>query len=83
MFKSETRQYLFGIIFFGFGIYQLVTGDYLEFTLYTAAGLAFIVNTLTFEPKLIVYKKPLVITTWILIGITGLLFLYLLQFKYF
>jgi hypothetical protein len=83
MFKSETRQYFFGIIFLGFGIYQLVTGDYLEFGLYAMAGLAFIFNTLTFEPRLVTYKKALVITTWILIGITGLLFLYMLQFKYF
>jgi hypothetical protein len=57
-------------------------GDWLEFSLYFAAGLAFIFNALTFEPKLFPYKKPLVIFTWILIFGTGILFLYLLQFKY-
>lgn len=81
--NSQNRQYLFGSIFLGFGVYQLVLNDYLEAALYGIAGLAFIVNALTFEPKLTVYKKPLVISTWILIATTGILFLYLLQFKYF
>jgi hypothetical protein len=81
--KSQTRQYLFGALFIGFAIYQLVIGDLLEFCLYGVAGLAFIFNTLTFEPKLAAYKKELVIITWILIVAAGLLFLYLLQFKFF
>jgi hypothetical protein len=80
--NSQTRQYLFGLIFIGVGIYQLVINDYLEFSLYTIAGLAFIVNALTFEAKLFPYKKPLVIVSWILIITTGILFLYLLQFKF-
>jgi hypothetical protein len=80
--KSQTRQYFFGLIFIGFGIYQLVTGDILEFSLYSVAGLAFIVNALTFEPRLVGYKKPLVMATWVLIVSTGILFLYLLQFKF-
>jgi hypothetical protein len=80
--NSQTRQYLFGLIFIGVGIYQFVIGDYLECTLYAVAGLAFIVNALTFESKLFNYKKPLVIVSWLLIGASGLLFLYLLQFKY-
>ena len=80
--NAQTRQYLFGLIFVGVGVYQLVIKDYLEFCLYSVAGLAFIVNAMTFESKLIAYKKPLVIISWILIGTTGLLFLYLLQFKY-
>jgi hypothetical protein len=80
--NSQTRQYLFGLIFVGVGIYQLVIKDYLEFSLYSVAGLAFIFNALTFEPKLFSYKKSLVIISWFLIGATGLLFLYLLQFKY-
>jgi hypothetical protein len=81
--KSITRQYLFGLIFIGVGIYQLVISDYPEAALYATAGLAFIFNALTFEPKLIMYKKALVITSWVLIAATGLLFLYLLQFKFF
>ena len=80
--KSQTRQYLFGAIFIAFGIYQIIIGDLLEFALYFVAGLAFVFNTLTFEPSLVRYKKPLVVITWILIGSAGILFLYLLQFKY-
>ncbi len=80
--NSYRRQYLFGGLFVAFAIYQAVVGDLLEFSLYGAAGLAFILNATTFEPRLLAYKKPLVITTWILMIATGILFLYLLQFKY-
>ncbi|HYC85928.1 MAG TPA: hypothetical protein VEB86_11940 [Chryseosolibacter sp.] len=77
-----TRQYLFGLIFIGVAIYQVSVGDYLETSLYGLGGLAFIVNALTVEPKLVIYKRPLVVVSWVLIISTGLLFLYLLQFKY-
>jgi hypothetical protein len=80
--KALSRQYLFGLIFFGVGIYQLWIRDYLEAGLYCIAGLAFIVNAMTLESRFSNYKKPLVITSWILIVTTGILFLYLLQFKY-
>jgi len=80
--NARTRQYLFGLIFLGVGIYQLTVRDYLEFSLYGLAGTSFIVNSLTLEPRLIQHKKPLVIISWVLIGATGILFLYLLQFKY-
>ena len=80
--NAKTRQYLFGLIFVAIGIYQLIIEDYLEFALYAMAGVAFIVNALTLEPRLLNYKKPLVIVSWVLIGATGILFLYLLQFKY-
>ena len=81
--NSTQRQYLFGLIFIGVGIYQLTISDFLEFSLYAVAGLSFIVNALTLEPKLIARKKPLVIASWVLIIATGLLFLYLIQFKWF
>ena len=80
--NAKTRQYLFGLIFLAVGIYQLTIRDYLEFSLYGLAGTSFIVNSLTMEPRLQSVKKPLVILSWILIGATGILFLYLLQFKY-
>jgi hypothetical protein len=80
--NSQVRQYLFGAIFMGVGIYQFMIKDYLEFSLYLLGGLAFVFNAFTFEPRFFAYKKPLVITSWILIGTTGILFLYLLQFKY-
>lgn len=80
--SPKNRQYLFGLLFLGVGVYQLVVNDLLEFSLYTLAGTSFIVNALTLEPGLFAYKKPLVIVSWILIGATGILFLYMLQFKY-
>ena len=81
--NSTQRQYLFGLIFICVGVYQLTLRDYLEFSLYTVAGLSFVVNALTLEPKLITYKKTLEALSWILIITTGLLFLYLIQFKWF
>lgn len=77
------RQYLFGLLFVGVGVYQLAKQDFLEFSLYTVAGLSFVVNALTLEPKLVAYKKTLVMVSWILIIATGLLFFYLIQFKWF
>jgi hypothetical protein len=80
--KALSRQYLFGLIFIAVGVYQLTISDYLEACLYSVAGLAFIVNAMTLETRLSEYKKPLVVASWVLIITTGLLFLYLLQFKY-
>lgn len=80
--NARQRQYLFGVIFLGFGIYQLVLKDTLEASLYMIAGAAFIFNTLVSEPGLSNYKKVLVVTTWVLIITAGILFLYLLQFKF-
>ena len=81
--SSLTRQYLFGTIFFAVGIYHLWIKEYLEASLYCIAGLAFVVNTLTSEPKLYEYKKILVIESWVLIISTCILFLYLLQSRFF
>jgi hypothetical protein len=80
--NANPRQYVFGLIFIGVGIYNIVIRDYLESSLYIMAGLSFIFNQLANEARFVAYKKPLVITTWALIIITGLLFLYLLQFKF-
>ena len=80
---TRSGQYLFAGIFIAIGIYQLVAEDYLEFGLYTLAGTTFIVNALSLDPRLRTYKKPLAIASWMLIIATGLVFLYLLQFKYF
>jgi hypothetical protein len=80
--NSYRRQYLFGGLFLAFAIYQAIVGDWFEFSLYGIAGLAFVLNAATFEERFLPYKKPLVISTWVLIISTGILFLYLLQFKY-
>ncbi len=80
--NARQRQYLFGAIFLAFGIYQLVLEDVLEASLYMVAGAAFIFNTIASEPTLASYKRILVAVTWVLIVAAGILFLYLLQFKF-
>jgi hypothetical protein len=80
--NPNPRQYVFGLIFIGVGIYNIIIRDYLESSLYIMAGLSFICNQLANEPRFAAYKKQLVIATWALIVITALLFLYLLQFKF-
>ena len=80
--NATTRQYLFGLIFACVGGYYVYRRDYLEASLYLFAGSAFIMNTLASEPKLSSYKKILVPVTWGLIITTGLLFLFILQFKF-
>ncbi|MBT1703576.1 hypothetical protein [Chryseosolibacter indicus] len=80
--SARFRHYLFGVIFIVIAIIQLIRKEYLEFSLYAVAGVTFIVNTLTSEAKLYHIKKQLVILTWILMVVTGILFLYLLQAEY-
>lgn len=81
--NSRVRQYIFGFIFFGIGVYYLLQNNYLEASLYVLAGLSFTVNTLVNEPALSAYRKLLTIATWSLIIITSILFLWVLQSKYF
>ncbi len=80
--NSQLRQYLFGLIFIAVSAYELYTYDYLEFALYAFAGAAFIVNAMTNEPSLVKYRKTLIILTWVLMGITGFLFLFLLRTEF-
>ena len=80
--NSKTRQYLFGIIFLGVAVYEMTTRDYLEVTLYACAGLAFVINALSLEPRLSSVKRLLAIITWVLMAATAILFLYVLQFKF-
>jgi len=79
---SHFRQYIFGLVFFGFGIYELTKNDPLEAVVYIAAGLAFICNNLISEPSLFPYRRTLVTITWILIILAAITFLYVLQFKF-
>lgn len=81
--SAAQRQYLFGLIFFGVGIYYITHRSWFESSLYSVAGLAFVFNALTFESKLVKYKKPLTVISWILIISAGLLLLYLVQFRWF
>lgn len=79
--RSSVRQYIFAAIFIGVGVYQAVRGDQLEFWFYVMAGAAFILNALSLEPRLVAYRKGLIIAAWVLIGATAVFFVYLLQFK--
>lgn len=81
--NSRIRQYLFGGIFIAIGVYYLVQPNYLEASLYILAGLSFTANTLTNEPAIASYRKTIVIITWSLIIVTAILFLWVLQSKYF
>lgn len=80
--NSQLRQYLFGLIFIAVSGYELYTNDYLDSALYAFAGTAFIVNALTNEHSLERYRKALIILTWVLMGITGFLFLFLLRTEF-
>jgi len=79
--NNKTLHYVFGIGFFALGLYQLYVQDFAEAALYFLAGLSFTFNTLASDVRLLRFKKVLTVTTWVLIFITALLFLYLLQFK--
>ena len=81
--NATQRQYLFGVIFFAVGIYYMTRNVWIESSLYAVAGLAFVVNALTLEPKLKAYKRILVILSWVLIISAGLLLLYMVQFRWF
>jgi hypothetical protein len=81
--NAHKRQYLFGSLFILFGIYQAFTGDYLEFGLYTSAGIAFIGNALIAEPSLENHRKWLIVADWFFIILASLLFLYLIRYRFF
>jgi drug/metabolite transporter (DMT)-like permease len=80
--NKRVRQYLFGAIFAAVGVYYVLKNDHLEGSLYILAGLAFEVNSLVNEPVLAAYKKIVTIIAWGLIIATGILFLWVIQFKY-
>jgi hypothetical protein len=80
--SSLLRQHAFAFIFIAVGIFQMVKRDPLEASLYLLAGTAFVFNALASDLRLLKYKKTLVIITWVLMVIVGILFLYVLQFKY-
>jgi hypothetical protein len=73
------RQYLFGLAFIILSLFYFFKARDIEGTLCVLAGLSFITNQLTAEPKLFAYKKMLVIATWIFILITGVFFFYVLR----
>jgi drug/metabolite transporter (DMT)-like permease len=81
--SPSVRQYLYGSIFFAIGIYFIAKQDGLEGALCCLAGLSFVFNTLVNEPRLVSHKKILAGLTWTLIIVTAILFLWVIQSKYF
>jgi len=79
--NNKSLSLAFAIGFFILGLYNLYRMDLQEVGLYFLAALAFTFNILASEPKLLRFKKPFTIITWVLLVITGLLFLFLVQFK--
>jgi hypothetical protein len=79
--NNKSLNLAFAIGFFILGLYNLYRMDLQEVGLYFLAALAFTFNVLASEPKLLRFRKPFTIITWVLMVVTGLLFLYLLQFK--
>ena len=79
--NNKSLTLAFAIGFFILGLYNLYRMDLQEVGLYFLAALAFTFNVLASEPKLLRFRKPFTIITWVLMVVTGLLFLYLLQFK--
>lgn len=73
--------FIFPILFIALGIYQMFRVDFLEASLYLLAGLAFVFNALASEERFAKHKKMLVTTTWILLGISALIFFWVLQFN--
>ena len=81
--NANIRQYLFGAVFIAVGVYNIAVGEYLESSLYIMAGASFALNQMVNEPRLVRHKKQLVMATWTFIIMTAVLFLYLLQSRYF
>lgn len=81
--NSRVRQYFFGLIFAGIGVYYLIQPNYLEASLYIMAGFCFAINAIVSEPSMERYRKELTIVAWIFIIATAILFLWVLQSRYF
>jgi len=80
--EGKKMQYVFGAVLLGIAVFQIVKKDYIEMALYLVAGSAFVVNALTMDERMVRYKKPLTILSWILIAASGIMFLYFIQFRY-
>jgi hypothetical protein len=75
---SRLRQYLFGLIFFGFGVFEFKKNDPLEASVYLLAGLALFLFILS-RTKAPSHKRLLVVVTWALIIAASIVFLYVLR----
>lgn len=77
---TEKRFYIFGVILTAMGIYKGYTGDPQEALLYLGAAVAFSTTGLSTRKDLDKgIKKIVSIASWVSIGITAMIFFYLVR----
>jgi preprotein translocase subunit Sss1 len=77
--KPARKQYIPALLLVVFAFYQLSKPDYWEFTMYLMAGVSFLLMGLIKEGWMSQYKKVLDAVSWTLIGLTVILFLYMVS----
>lgn len=77
--KKISTQYIISLVILAFALYQLTLPDYWEFSLYFFAGLSFLVMGMIKSKNFDKYLKVLTILSWILIILTGFLFLFMVR----
>jgi hypothetical protein len=75
--KQAKKQYIPALLLVVFAFYQLSKPDYWEFTMYFMAGVSFLLMGLIKDGWMSQYQKILDPLSWILIGLTVFLFLYM------
>jgi len=76
--KNLIQQYGFALFFAVMAVYQYVKVNYLEMSLYISVTTAFILLALAKDGYFTKSKKTVDLLSWILIAISGVLFLYVL-----
>ncbi len=77
--KQPKQQYVPALLLVLFAFYQLYKSDYWEFTMYLMAGTSFLLMGLIRDGWMSQHKKVLDIVSWALIGLTAVLFLYMVS----
>jgi len=77
--KQGRKQYIPALLLIVFALYQLIKPDYWEFTMYLMAGVSFLLMGLIRDGWMSQYKKILDAVSWILIGLTVVMFLYMVS----
>ncbi len=77
--KRSYTQYLVGILLLSFSLYQFFQREFVEFSMYLTAGLAFVVMGIIKDKLLPGYGRFLNILSWVLILMAGFLLLFLFR----
>jgi len=77
--KPAKKQYIPALLLVVFALYQLSKPDYWEFAMYLMAGVSFLLMGLIRDGWMGQYKKILDALSWLLIGCTVILFLYMVS----